>query len=679
MNTLQIVFTRWREAIRQARLEDPILFRARVALWVALATLLVWVVTGDPREGIPERLAEGGWLRPKDYWRTWGWVIALGNLGAVAVLLATLRRWYGRSAAALEVTAFAPPARPGRAFAILVTLAVLLGAGMAAPRLGQSLGEDEDQNLRQSIYGEWLPDGNGGYEEHLVGVRDLLRYYPGPNNHVVYSLLAHASIGLSHLFAEKQARFASEIALRMPAFLAGLGVLVVLALLLWRVGHPQAGVFAAFALAIHPWWIRYASEARGYTIAMLLLLACLLLLLRSLYDGAWRSWLAYGLAQLLLLWTLPSLLFQVAVVNGAAALSIWRSHRGTPALLPQLQRWGVVNLLGAMLFLQLMGPNLAQLGEYLERTRGKHEIGIRWVQHAASHLFAGMAWRYPRAQGMNPIYPELSDLFQNSPWALSSLLVVTLLGVAAGILRLVRGSGLRPMLPAIFLAPPLLSAVVGRWEGVNMYYWYLVYALPGLVALLAVGVEGAALHLGRRVPSWAAVVGIPVSFLIGYATLTAPARVALQARSFRPSREAVELTRAIGDPRVLANAHILTAKLSDRKMIYDPRILNVRSVVDLEALMGEATSTGKMFYVNSGRLFHNRRHRPGVFALLDDPTRFELLAELPGGTPPMARAVWRYRGTRREPEPRSRVQQEPVAGDTLVPAQLREPAAEEPR
>ncbi|MBW2395992.1 MAG: glycosyltransferase family 39 protein, partial [Deltaproteobacteria bacterium] len=592
---------------------------------------------------------EGKALRPKDYWRTWGWVFSLVNLGGVAVLLATARRWLGSGEAESTIAAFAPPRRPGRTFAVLVMLAVLLGAGLAWPRLGQSLGEDEDQNLRQSIYGEWLPDGNGGYEEERVGPGEIMKFYPGPNNHVAHSLLAHASIRASQLFTGEPKRFASETAMRMPAFLAGLGTLVVVALLAWRIGHLEAGVFAAFILAIHPWWVQYASEARGYTLAMLLLVGSLLLMLQALHRGAWRSWLTYGVAQLFLLWTLPSLVFQVAVMNVVAALLIWRSHRGAPALLPQLKRWFVVNALGAMAFLQLMGPNLAQLGEYLERTRGTHAIGLRWVQHAVTHLFVGMPWRYPSTQGLDPIHAELSDVFQGSPVLLVALMSTTLLCVVSGIVRLLRENGIRPLLPVIFLLPPVLSVVVGRLEGANMYHWYLVYALPGLALFLAVGLEGAAQQLGKLVPPRAAAVGILAGFLGTFGLFSEPARVALQERSFRPSREAVELTRPLGDPVAQENERILTARLSDRKIVYDPRMLKVATLEELEALMGEADTAGKALYINSGRLFHNRRHRPEVFALLDDPLRFALVGELPGGTPPMGRAVWRYLGGSSEP------------------------------
>ncbi len=649
MTERQGTLARWKLAASRARSEDPVLFWVRVILGVALVVLLVLVATGDPREGVAERLAEGKRLRPKDYWRTWGWVFSLINLGGVVVLLATVRRWLGSGVAISTVAAFAPPRRPGRAFAILVTLAVLLGAGLAGPRLGQSLGEDEDQNLRQSIYGEWLPDGKGGYEEKRVGPREVMRFYPGPNNHVAHSLLAHASIRISQLFTGEPKRFASEAAMRMPAYLAGLGTLVVVALLAWRVGHLEAGVFAAFILAIHPWWVQYASEARGYTIAMLLLVGSLLLLLQALHRGAWRSWLAYGAVQLWLLWTLPSLVFQVAVMNVVAALLIWRSHRGTPALVPQLKRWFVVNALGAMAFLQLMGPNLAQLGQYLERTRGTHAIGARWVQQAVTHLFVGMPWRYQSTQGLDPIHVELSDLFQASPVLVVAVALVTLLGVVGGIVRLLRGNGIRPLLPVVFLLPPLLAPIAGRLEGANMYHWYVVYALPGLALFLAVGLEGTAQQLGKLVPPRAAAAGILAGFLVCFGWLTEPAREAHRERSFRPSREAVELTRPVEDPVAPENERILTARLSDRKILYDPRMLKVATLAELMALMGEADSTGKALYINSGRLFHNRRHRPEVFALLDDPTRFELVGELPGGTPPMGRGVWRYLGGSPEP------------------------------
>ncbi|MBW2394678.1 MAG: hypothetical protein JRG95_10445, partial [Deltaproteobacteria bacterium] len=95
MTERQGAFARWMAAASRMRSEDPALFWARVVLGVAFVVLLVILVTGDPREGIPERLAEGKALRPKDYWRTWGWVFSLVNLGGVAVLLATARRWLG--------------------------------------------------------------------------------------------------------------------------------------------------------------------------------------------------------------------------------------------------------------------------------------------------------------------------------------------------------------------------------------------------------------------------------------------------------------------------------------------------------------------------------------------------------------------------------------------------------
>ena len=71
----------------------------------------------------------------------------------------------------------------------------------------------------------------------------------------------------------------------------------------------------------------------------------------------------------------------------------------------------MVNLAGALLWIRLMAPNLAQFAEYL-KTPDQEQIDMRWLQDVLSFLFAGAPWGRPT---LNENYFELSDLAATQP------------------------------------------------------------------------------------------------------------------------------------------------------------------------------------------------------------------------------------------------------------------------
>ena len=75
-----------RRRLREAWQRDPALFRLRLFLVVVLVVLLGIVLSGNPAEGVPERLAEGKTPRGIDYWRSHGWWAALANAGSPPLL-----------------------------------------------------------------------------------------------------------------------------------------------------------------------------------------------------------------------------------------------------------------------------------------------------------------------------------------------------------------------------------------------------------------------------------------------------------------------------------------------------------------------------------------------------------------------------------------------------------------
>ena len=81
--------------------------------------------------------------------------------------------------------------------------------------------------------------------------------------------------------------FREDIA-RLPSYSAGILSVGAIALLLWRLGFPTAGVLAAFLLVIHPWHIRYASEMRAYSFMMFVVPLGYVFLTDALHTGYWR-------------------------------------------------------------------------------------------------------------------------------------------------------------------------------------------------------------------------------------------------------------------------------------------------------------------------------------------------------------------------------------------------------
>jgi len=129
---------------------------------------------------------------------------------------------------------------------------------------------------------------------------DLLTTYTTPNNHILYSLCAQASIAL---FGE------SSVTLRLPALLFGLASIVAVLMLGCYVTSRTEATLSATLLAVsyhHAW---FSQNARGYTGLLLWTVLGTWLLIRALRENRRRLWLGYALIASLAMYTHLSAVF----------------------------------------------------------------------------------------------------------------------------------------------------------------------------------------------------------------------------------------------------------------------------------------------------------------------------------------------------------------------------------
>jgi len=612
---------------------------ARLVLWASLVGLIVYLIDGDKpwSGGVAERLAEGLAPREIDYARTYRWWFCLGSAGLVTGLLATLRHWVG-APRAVECPELAAPNRGGRAVAVVAALAMLTAAVMAAPRLDFPFWDDERRTVRRSLDGQYVRNAEGDLFFREVRWRDSWLYTLNrPNNHVPYTLLARLTLGAWRAVTRPELRFASEPAVRLPAFVFGIAAIGALAWLLWRAGLPWAAGFAAVFLAIHPWQLRYTSEARGYS----LLLLCMPLLLGAmvavLQRGTWRRWIAFGSVEVVLLWVYPAGLAILGVANAALLFELWRRHRG--ALRDPAARWLVTSAVAAALFTLLMGANVLIFAWHYT---WEHKP-LTWpeTRSVLSHLWVGTHFSFYHVPEH---YAELVDKARATPTLFRIALAATgLLGLAGAIRLAVRGRGGALLLAVVLLPAPASLLMVYLRESM-IHEWYFIFALPSLAILLGAGLE--ALFAWLRPPRVSAVATIAVmlAYLGLYDWLARDVRSSLCSVPIQQTREAVLMTRPGLDPFSEKNRDIITVSFQRAPVYYDPNVHKIFDREELVALLDEADRTGRELYLNYGRASLAPKKYPELVEMAEREDLFEPVGRLYGFEPRGLMRVYRYRG-----------------------------------
>lgn len=232
---------------------------------------LVTALRGTPGDN-PEQLLLGATL----------FKISLVILGLLAIALGrmSVRRPPSHSRR--------PHSDPYRWFNLALLTAILIAA--AALRLyGLNAGLWHDEILTYVRYAR-MPFG------------EIISTYSDQNQHLLYTLLAHASFWL---FGE------GAWSLRIPAVLFGLGSIWALYLLGCKVASAREALLAAALVAFSYHHIWFSQNARGYTGLLFWTVLTSWWFLRGLREARPQSWLLYAAGAALGVYTNMTLLFVI--------------------------------------------------------------------------------------------------------------------------------------------------------------------------------------------------------------------------------------------------------------------------------------------------------------------------------------------------------------------------------
>jgi len=629
------LFARWQSL--------PALVRVRWLLGLSLIAVTLFLLVADK----PWAVDWAALTKPavKDYVRVfswWGGVVAWASLG----FLGLTSGWWMRPLPATDGSADGVETGTGRVkapnwFWPWVMAAMMITMILGAQRLNFSLWDDEEYTLRRFVVGGYEQREDGGVEFKKARWERTFHNYQMPNNHILHSVLARISHGTWSLLGGGREIPFSELALRLPAYLFGILSIASLAWLLLQLGLPRAGVMAAFLMALHPWHVRYASEARGYSLVLCLLPILLVFWMRALRSSEWRWWLGYGAVSFALLYAYPAMLYLLILANVLAlAFILFRLPLKVSPVVP-LGRWFAANVLAGSAFIWLYLPCVPQLLKYLESTVGGIQMGRWWEQNFLAYLFSGVSW-FKSKDLLSP-QPELAALAGQQPLLFQALTVGVLFLLLAGFLRLVSRGMITAAVALLLILPAIAAYGIALRSGAFLFEWYLIYLLPGVVALVAVGFDSLDLPLRRFRSVRILVPAALVLFVTFYLRLTSEVHAWLLTRPIQPIKESALLVRGTTRPNYEGHDRILTASFNAPAFLYDPHLIRLQSVEDMRALMDRAEEEDIPLYLNVGNPWAASFHHPEMYQLMTESDQFEVVARLPGLDPTLDRVVARYR------------------------------------
>ncbi|MCP4846403.1 MAG: hypothetical protein GY899_00455 [Verrucomicrobiaceae bacterium] len=445
--------------------------------------------------------------------------------------------------------------------------------------------------------------------------------YRKPTNHPPVSTLSRISQSIWRKFTGSQDHRFNALAVRIPTFAAGLASILAIGLLVRRWGFSSGAIAASLFLALHPWHIRYGTEARAYSLAVLWVILGCLWLSCAMADKhcRWRYWLLFSFNQLMLTWSLPNGFLYAAAFAVAGIIVICRQWNNPHEKATAISRLLAVNFMAAMVFLPLFMPNFLQM---LDWAPINDHAMLTWssLKNAICQMAFGMdisSGTGIESKGIHSLSLEL----QSSPWLTWPTISLLLSASLFGVMRLGNNRpGATIMLAALVLAA-ISSLLITKIAGQHFYHRYIIYTLAPLSIWFGIGLAG----ISRAITSRAAYSTLIAISLLGiYLYTTREPRKMLNSRPYAPfANIATHLESR--EKNSTTPIHVIGYGLGGRMMqVYYHKTRFAKNLADLEKEIATAKQQGRQPVVVLGYRDLNRQapeYRDG-FAILDQPGAF---------------------------------------------------------
>lgn len=580
-----------------------------------LLVLVLWLLVShrhDWVEAAAKVTAKGRTPRVEMVALGWVWKALAVNAALLLGLLATVRWWAVPRAKVAAATQ--SKRRCGimctRVW-VLVLLVLGVAVGLRGPRMTLSLYNDEAHNYARLWSGLWeSQDGVVSLDAPRWG--ETLFWNGAGNNSQLFSLTARSYLELAEKVGWRVQGEVTEWAVRLPSLAAGLLTLGVMGALGRRRWGNCGMLMVMLALALHPWHVRYSTEARGYSFMLLGISMMLLFADRALEKGRWRDWAGYGVGLFLCAVSfLGSIYFLACFSAGLLWLQAARARRGGDWSL--FFRPLVASLGAAMVGLVMLWPMIPPLLKVLEEHGSiQGQMGLRWWKDVGGFLFAGVRWvdEVPN----NPVNLALARWVGGGWW----LALLAWLGLMVGGLKQLWKAGgvMRVMAWAAPVSVLLAWALMSR-KGAYLNHWYVLHG--GLWVALVLGAGAAWLLEMKRV----------IGSVLLLAGLLIPGRVSAAFRTLPKQHERAPVMEALGaiypgtgktEPRPLLGAFWCNSNL------YHPEVVVLRDLAGLEQLIQKARLEARPLYVcfsHRGLALHYNKELIGA---VEDAAVFERVA-----------------------------------------------------
>jgi mannosyltransferase len=493
--------------------------------FVVPSSTLVTSLRVTPGDG-PEQLLLGATL----------FKIGLALLGLLIIALGRMSIWRSNSRPQ------SPPADPDRTIH-LASLTAILVAATALRLYGLDVGLWHDEILTYVRYAQ-MPFG------------EIISTYNDQNQHLLYTLLAHASL---RIFGE------GAWSLRVPAVLFGIGSLWALYFFGRQVVRVREALLASALLAFSYHHIWFSQNARGYTGLLFWTLLASGLFLRGLSHRWPQFWLLYAASAALGIYTNMTMLF---VIIGHFIIYLMAVLVRRKEIWPD--KWAGLVLgfcLAGFLTLQLHALVLPQI---FSGVIGEESTIPAWT----SPIWTLLEF----AKGM-----EMS--FAGGTAAAAALVIFS-----AGLLSFARTN---PLVMQLFIIPPVICAAVVLGMGHHLWPRFFFFTI-GFGALVVVrgGMELG--RLGTRLLRAASAKSLPVGTALCIGLILIAATSIPQAyapkQDYQGALEFIEAEKAAGDAIVIVGLAAFTYK-----NFYKMDWQEVNLLEDLTAIRSRAKRTWLLY------------------------------------------------------------------------------------